>query len=280
MIGAPVNGGAGLAGHAAPAPAASGTEVCDGVDNDDNGVIDDVDAEGDGVCDCLNIATLGEIGPWSDGGNVFKGWLDARSPRPARALGDEILSDELLRPYQVIVVLYVATFELNGHGKLVPAHHAFSADEAAAFARWIEAGGGVMTTIGYTSDEGKEVVNVNQLLAPFGQGYVSMDTSLDGVIMDWTPHPITEGVKRISLLNGVQPLSATGTSLAHDGAGRVALQIAEAGSGHIAVWGDEWITYDSEWRDMQNQQVARLWLNLLKWLSPTRVCQVQTPELL
>ena len=61
-------------------------EVCDGKDNDGNGITDDVDAQGDGVCDCLNIATIGEIGPWSNGGNVFKEWLNARSPlRPWRS---------------------------------------------------------------------------------------------------------------------------------------------------------------------------------------------------
>ncbi len=28
-------------------------EVCDGIDNDGNGIIDDVDVGHDGVCDCL-----------------------------------------------------------------------------------------------------------------------------------------------------------------------------------------------------------------------------------
>jgi hypothetical protein len=46
------------------------------------------------------------------------------------------------------------------------------------------------------------------------------------------------------------------------------------------VLGDDWIPYDSEWQDVQDQQVEQLWLNVFKWLSPGNVCQVPTtPEL-
>jgi hypothetical protein len=43
------------------------------------------------------------------------------------------------------------------------------------------------------------------------------------------------------------------------------------------VWGDEWITYDSEWQDVEDQQVELFWLNILKWLSPPMTCQVPIP---
>ncbi|HKU40215.1 MAG TPA: hypothetical protein VJR89_18775, partial [Polyangiales bacterium] len=265
--------GASLGG---PAPAGSGSgEVCDGMDNDANGITDDVDAENDGVCDCLNIATIGQIGPWSDGGNVFKQWLDARSPRSAVELGDQVLSDELLRPFQVIVVLYAATFEFTGNGQRVPAHHAFSDAEVAAFRRWVEAGGGVMTTIGYTSDETREVENVNRLIAPLGVAYATNnDAQLDGPIRSWADHPLATGVRNITVMNGVAPLASGGVTVARDSANHPALQAAQAQAGHLVVWGDEWITYDSQWVMVQDQQVERLWLNVLKWLSPAKVCQV------
>jgi hypothetical protein len=250
-------------------------EVCDGVDNDGNGIIDDLDAQDDGVCDCLNIATIGEIGPWSNGGNVFKTWLNSRSPLPATELGDKTLTDELLEPFQVIVVLYAATMDLYGNdGRMLRAHHTFSDDEVAAFARWVRAGGGVMTTIGYHGDETREVMNVNRLLSPLGMGYSTSKLDLDGPCESWEPHPVTEQVKRIITMNGAQPDGASGTTLAYDSSRRVALQVAEAQAGHVIVWGDEWITYDSEWKAVQDQQVERLWLNMLKWLSPAKVCQV------
>jgi hypothetical protein len=48
----------GLCTSAAGAAAISGAEVCDGLDNDGDGIVDDVDAPQDGVCDCLNLATI------------------------------------------------------------------------------------------------------------------------------------------------------------------------------------------------------------------------------
>jgi hypothetical protein len=42
------------------------------------------------------------------------------------------------------------------------------------------------------------------------------------------------------------------------------------------MWGDEWITYDSEWDEGQHPEydVERFWLNVLKWLTPKDECQV------
>lgn len=249
-------------------------EVCDGIDNDGNGIIDDVDVQHDGLCDCLNIATIGEIGPWSDGGNVFKTWLNNRSPTPAVELGDKVLTDELLKPFQIIVVLYASTSDLNGNGKMLAAHHAFSDAEVAAFERWVEAGGGVMTTIGYAGDEASEVVNVNRLLAPLGMAYSTTKLNEDGYVTDWVAHPVTDQVMKIYTANGVEPDGAKGMTLAFDPQKHVALQVTQAKSGRVVVWGDEWITYDSQWQSVQDQQVERLWLNIFKWLSPPMICQV------
>jgi hypothetical protein len=251
-------------------------EICDGKDNDRDGIIDNVDAEKDGVCDCLNIATIGAIGPWSNGGNVFKTWLSMRSPTGAVELANQVLTDELLSKFQVIVVLHVGNVKIDGNGRSVDAHHEFTADETAALARWVRAGGGLMSTIGY-GDENSEVVNANRLLSPLGMGYSTTKKETDGFVEQWEMHPISENVKKIRTANGVEPEGPMGMTLARDGASRVALQVTQAQDGRVAVWGDEWITYDSEWDDKADQQVDRLWLNLLKWLSPPKVCQVMLP---
>jgi uncharacterized membrane protein len=280
--GATSNGGAARGGSthgASDAGANAGPEVCDGIDNDGNGIVDDVDAEHDGVCDCLSIATIGEIGPWSNGGNVFKTWLSSRSPQGAVELADQVLSDDLLKRYQVIVVLYASTSELSAQGRTLAAHHMFSDDEVAAFERWVRKGGGVMTTIGYTSNEASEVVNVNRLLAPLGMGYSTTKLDLGGYIQNWTAHPLTDGVSNIFTDNGVEPGGSAGMTLARDQGMRVALQAAQTDQGRVVVWGDEWITYDSQWQAINDQQVARFWLNILKWLSPPTVCQVAIPVL-
>ena len=271
-------------GGAAASSGASGSagsgngmpEVCDGVDNDGNGIADDVDAGGDGVCDCLSIGTIGHIGPWSNGGNIFASWLDARTPQGAVALEDKVLTPELLAPLQVIVVLHVDTTEVVNGDVRTPAHHAFSDEEVAAFKAWLEAGGGVMTTIGYTGNETAEVANVNRLLGAVGVGYSPTATDLTNYVTRFEQHPVTDGVRRIRTDNGVEP-SGSGTAIAFDPDDRVALRVSEPGDGHVIVWGDEWITYDSEWADVQDQQVELFWLNILKWLSPPKTCQVPIP---
>jgi hypothetical protein len=247
-------------------------EVCDGKDNDDNGIIDDVDAGGDGICDCLNIGTIGTIGPWSDGGDIFATWLDERSPIPATALDDEVLSAENLTGLDVIVVLRVDTSELSGD----PPQHVFSAGEAKAFGDWMRAGGGAMTTIGYTGDEGAEIVNVNRLLTPLGAGY-SEDLSLSGDVSTWLEHPISDGVSNIFTENGVTVSAEAGTLVAVGQNDKAVMVVHQVEDGRLVVWGDEWITYDSEWVDTEGQQVELLWLNIIKWLSPPTRCQVPIP---
>lgn len=251
-------------------------ELCDGVDNDSNGIIDDVDAGHDGVCDCLNIATIGHIGPWSNGGNIFESWLDARSPIGAVALADEVLTADKLKKFQIIVVLHADTTTIENKGVTAPAHHVFADAEASAFAAWVRGGGGVMTTIGYTNSEANEVVNVNKLLAPLGMGYSVSKLDLSGKVQQWLAHPVSDGISNIFTDNGAEPDGPSGMTIAHGG-DKVALQVAQADMGRVAVWGDEWVTYDSEWADVEGQQVEHFWLNLLKWLSPPAQCQVPIP---
>jgi hypothetical protein len=52
------------------------------------------------------------------------------------------------------------------------------------------------------------------------------------------------------------------------------MRAREVGKGRVLVWGDEWITFDSEWSSHPEYQVERLWLNSLKWLTTPMSCQV------
>jgi len=40
--------------------------------------------------------------------------------------------------------------------------------------------------------------------------------------------------------------------------------------GHLNVWGDEWITYDSAWTGAYNVNVQAYWNNVLTWLAGAR----------
>ena len=244
-----------------------GPEVCDGVDNDGNGIIDDVDVGNDGVCDCLRVATLGAPGKWGQG-DVFKAWLDSRSVKGAVSLGAQVLDKALLDQYQVIVAQDLSTVG-----------RAYSDAEVAALKAWVEAGGGFLTLIGY--GDPAERTNVNTLLAPFGTSYAAeqiLQKPNGGStvpITGWTPHPVTQGVNRVGVDNGYE-VTGNGTPLATE-QGKTMLKAQQVGRGHVLVWGDEWITYNSEWSQHPDYQVTLFWLNMIKWLTPEKECQVAIP---
>lgn len=240
-------------------------EVCDGEDNDHNGVIDDIDKNSDGVCDCLLIATLGVKGK-SGQGDVFAAWLTARSDNGATDLADQTLTPALLAKYQVIVAQDLRT------------SHDYTADEAAALSDWVNKGGGFMTLIGYGN--AGEAKNVNRLLAPFTINYSDQQIlKKNGAntipITMWTPHPIDMGVTQVGVDNGY-PVQGTGAVIATGGGFDLA-KVQEVGKGHVFSWGDEWVTYNSEWNDHPDYQVQLFWLNAIKWLTVAGECQVAIP---
>lgn len=250
--------------------AGNGTaEICNGVDDDDNGIVDDVDKDGDGVCDCLHIATLGIPGTWGEG-NVIKNWLTQRSTNGATDLGKQVLTAELLAPFQVIVAQ-----DLGNLGRT------YSADEVDAVKNWVQKGGGLMTTTGYGGSE--DVANPNALLAPFGIKYESGGCLPGGggytvPITSWVDHPISANVQQVGVDNAY-PVSGAGMAVASEQSFTMGRAV-ESQSGRVFAWGDDWITYDKEWKEKPQYQVERLWLNLIKWLTPPKECQVALPPIL
>ncbi|MBZ0121718.1 MAG: hypothetical protein K8H88_32275 [Sandaracinaceae bacterium] len=240
--------------------ATASAEVCDRIDNDRNGIIDDIDVGGDGVCDCLSIATLGVRGN-AGVGDVFESWLRARSTNGVVDLANGELTAEVLAPFQVIVAQNVSGGE-------------YSDEEVAALDAWIRGGGGFMTLIGYADPS--ERTNANRMLASSGLSYgpdpVLYVGGSTAPVTTWHPHPVSEMVTRLGADNGYAVLGG-GTLIAEEG-GVPMLRAVELGQGRVLVWGDEWITFDSEWTGHPDYQVERFWLNALKWLSPPTECQV------
>ncbi len=239
-------------------------EVCDGADNDGNGITDDVDVNHDGVCDCLKIATLGRKGDAGQG-NIFASWLTSRSDMGAVDLKDKVLTKSVLAPFSVIVAQNVSEIGRT-----------YSASEVSAMSDWINAGGGLLTLTGFAGSS--EVDNVNTLLVPYGMSYGTQSILFGGghtlPVTHWNTHPVTQGITRIGVDNGY-PVLGAGTAIASEGFD--VLKAREVGMGHVLVWGDEWITYDSEWSAHPDYQVQALWINILKWLSPATECQVPLP---
>ena len=265
---------------ARPAPRDTGAhpEVCNGIDDDLDGNIDNVDEGNDGICDCLLIATIGIPGRWG-AGEIFADWLDGKSDVGATHLTplieegdtrtgeDQTITAALLAPFQVIVIQDVSVLD------------AFSEDELDAIVAWVEAGGGLMTLIGY--GEPAERANVNAVLGEVGLGYgetpiLPKEGGQTVPITMWTEHPVSEEINRVGVDNGY-PVTGDGIVVARQSGHDVA-RAKTVGDGKVFVWGDEWITYNSEW-DTADYQVERFWLNVIKWLTPMEECQVEIPPI-
>jgi len=243
-------------------------ETCNGIDDDENGIVDDLDKDNDGICDCIRIATLGDPGTWGQG-DVFDAWLTARASDGAKALGNEVITPELIQHFQLIVVQNVREEVLG---------RTFSDDEVKAIEDWVRAGGGLMTLIGYATPT--EVQNVNRLLAPFGMNYgdkqiLKSRGNATTPVNEFTDHPITASVQSVGINDGYE-VQGEGTVYATGDGYQVGLA-KEVDKGHVDMWGDEWITYNSEWVQHTDYQVELFWVNTIKWLTPQNICQVAIP---
>lgn len=237
----------------APPRDVGGETACDGIDENGNGVVDDVDKGRDGLCDCLNIGFFGALA--SDNGNTtgaFETWLETRSDVPVTHIGarDTITAD-LLRPLQVLVI---GNLRERGNAGFSPA-------ELEAFRQWIEVeGGGVMSLAGYTANANDMVPTV-ALLAPTGisYDYQNRGPGVLGQVMNGPPpvivndivtpdHPSMEGIKAMGVFNAY-PVVGDGQVILRSGEFNLAMA-KTLGAGHVFVFSDEWITQDVLWSPM------------------------------
>ncbi len=246
--------GDGETGERSCVPVADEEQTCDGVDDDCNGFIDDIDEGGDGICDCLAIAIVGTSGGLAS--SQFQQWLIDRGSSADRI--DPALVDAAVLADYDVVILDQLTREYTGA-------------EAAAFDTWVSAGGGLMSMTGHTASPVSAQQWPNTILGPMGLEY--QGPLLDGPVSDFELHPISVGLTSVTFLGGFEVVAAN--PAANDVVGRLpggqAAGVAqERALGKVFVWGDEWIEYDSEWASLP--EIAQLWVNIFEWITPVSLC--------
>lgn len=253
-------GGGDAMGRLADAPdgadagcVASGPEVCDGVDNDCDGLIDDVDAGGDGIYDCQKVLFLGPPGlrPSAD----FDAWARGNGTLVTRMVDPNVMvTAELLAPFDLVLIDRIS--------------RAYSAEEAAALAAWVNGGGGVMALSGYLGGPSDKDFP-NSLVAGLGIGFTG--NLLSGPVTTFAADPLTTGLSSVTF--------AGGFGVAVDAAadrpvlvGKVGAQVVAAsvrhGAGRVYLWGDEWVTFDSEWAG--SAEIRQFWVDAFGWLGRFR----------
>jgi len=227
--------------------------ACDGVDENMNGIVDDVDKGHDGLCDCLHIGFLGELA--SDAGNAtgaFESWLNARSDIPVRHVGaNDKITPEVLADLQVIVIGNLRQRGSSG----------FSTAEIDAFRQWLENGGGVISLAGYTANANDMIPTV-ALMQPTGLSYDYQGRG-PGVLGTGAPpvithgivapdHPTVAGIHALGVYNAY-PVTGDGQVIVREGTFNLAMA-KELSAGHAYAFSDEWITQDLLWSPLTRPQ--------------------------
>lgn len=241
-------------GGEACVPVSDVEQTCDDIDDDCNGLVDDVDEGDDGICDCLAIAIVGTSG--SLAASEFQQWLVDRGSSATR-IDPPVIDGTVLDAYDVVILDQLT--------------RAYTPAEAMAFDIWVGGGGGLMSMTGHTASEVSAQQWPNTILGPMGLQY--QGALLNGPVTDFEPHPISAGLTSVTFLGGFEVVADN--PAANDVVGRlpggVPAGIAqERGEGKIFVWGDEWIEYDSEWAALP--EITQLWVNIFEWITPVTLC--------
>ena len=226
--------------------------TCNGVDDDCNGRIDDVDVGDDGFCDCLTIGVLG--GPGANPSANFELWLEARGTTVTRLSGVAPLEAADLASFDILVVDNIP--------------RALEAAEVQVLVNFVEAGGGLMTMTGYSASPAR----VNSITMTFGVEHI--EGLISGPADQWEAHPIALGIASVTFAGGfaLRTLDDTAATTIASIAGAPVGLALERGEGRVFVWGDEWIQFDSEWGGMP--MIQALWSNIINWIGPRNSCQI------
>lgn len=231
-------------------------KTCNRVDDDCNGLVDDVDVGKDGICDCLGVLILGGSGSLAS--STFEAWLKSKGTTATRRL------DSTGAP--------LAAADLAGIDIVIldRLSRDYAKSEVDALQAFVKDGGSLVSMTGYDWT-GADATRPNGIIEGLGARY-DIATKLNADITSWdATHPIAKDITTMTFKGGyaITPITGFTTTVVGRGAGSAPAGVAvEVGKGRMFVWGDEWIEYDSEWASLPT--VPKFWANIFGWIVQRR----------
>jgi hypothetical protein len=224
-------------------------EVCNGKDDDCNGIVDDVHRPG-GLDGCLRFGRLGQPALTSD--SKLEAFLEDNGALVERISDAPRIDLHTLDRFDIVIIEAPTRVHDTGEARLV-----FD---------YVISGHGLLVTSGYRIDEGDKP-ETNSMIAELGVAYVG--DLLNGDVTGFAKHPTTEGVERLPFLGGyaIAPLNQQGAAVEPVAAfeGGTVGGVLALGKGRVFFWGDDWIEFDQEWTG--DNDTPRFWLDVMRWLA-------------
>ena len=282
------------------------------------------------LCQPVRILSLGQPAKYgansgsTDNTDAFQAFMNSNTKGTATMQMLETfthITDLELSNYDVIILqaLYTNPYDPNGLW-------AYTAADAAALHEWVNnQGGAVIAMSGYFSDNTIEIQPLNQLLAPFGITYDGDNTYTTNdcpSISTWGPlcycaygsipfanwnslaTDITKNLGKVGIFMG-RSITCPGSDCQIVGTNNVdttaqsnIVGVAKVtGKGRVFAWGDEWVTYTSQWGLTPDPQydnattyaqcvgytphtsytVPQFWYNVFRWVAQTTCLTIVVP---
>lgn len=281
------------------------------------------DKDGNYIC-CptpLRILSIGQVAKYgSQGGSgdntdAFQAFMNGNTNGTATM--------DMLKTYKHITDIDLSKYDvvvLQGLYTQIPYNPAdlwtYTDADAAALRDWVKnKGGAVVTMSGYWSDQTIEINPLNKLLngadswsgityngddtfgnCPDNTCYCAQSSvAFTGWTSDYADNPqLTHDLKKVGVFHG-RSIKCTGSEcqvFAKDPKAGIVGAAKKLGDGRIFAWGDEWVTYTSQWGLTPDPQyddpvkyqqcvgytpstsysVPQFWYNAFRWLVPGNTC--------
>jgi hypothetical protein len=265
-----------------------------------------------GECTCVNIGLLGRLPtygavPGQDNTAALEAWLNEKSSAVVVThTTDVAITPEFLSQYDVLILQALENQEGGPYWD-------YEGQEVVALRQWVEAGGGIISMMGYGA-VANEVNPTNTLLSFSGFSYNGDDILYEcglvpvcchclgsSVPMEgWNQnHPISANINSVGVFHGRSINAPAEAEIVAEGEGGIYGATLQWGEGRIFVFNDEWVSYTSQWTgegvdddcmtdtddvcygispDTQ-YQVPQFWYNAIKWVSDRECFTIDEPTI-